>query len=210
MRIVLLCLKLHVFGSNSNGECILQGLLCNVDISRSMWECSNKNAHFPSFKISVQIGAVGSEQISLQCNQQSAYTINTMQCIGWWWEQDSQDNVISALTSEYRGLIALNTHNSHQAATSTPTPATQVNLASRGWRKLSNFPVFWQTICCRPDCSALINFIVARNQRSSRWNTIQLKSVTSHLRRIPNIAINLGRRRNRSRELFRDWKEQEV
>ena len=208
MRIVLLCLKLHVFGSN--GENILDGLTCNVDISRSMWECSNKNAHFPSFKICVQIGAVGSEQISLQCNQQSAYTINTMQCIGWWWEQDSQDNVISALTSEYRGLIALNTHNSHQAATSTPTPATQVNLASRGWRKLSNFPVFWQTICCRPDCSALINFIVARNPRSSRWNTIQLKSVTSHLRRIPNIAINLGRRRNRSRELFRDWKEQEV
>ena len=129
MRIVLLCPKLHVFGSN--GENILEGLICNGDISRSMWECSNKNAHFPSFKICVQIGAVGSEQISLQCNQQSAYTINTMQCIGWWWEQDSQDNVISALTSEYRGLIALNTHNSHQAATSTPTPATQVNLWSR-------------------------------------------------------------------------------
>ena len=34
MRIVLVYLKLHVFGSN--GENILEGLLCNVDISRSM------------------------------------------------------------------------------------------------------------------------------------------------------------------------------
>ena len=95
MRIVVFYLKLHVFGSN--GECILQGLLCNVDISRSMWQCSNKNAHFPSFKISLYIGNWGSGLWANKPSMQSAICPPyTMQCIGWWREQDSQDNVISA------------------------------------------------------------------------------------------------------------------
>ena len=85
-------------------------------------QCENVPTKMPIFLhlrslYTLEIGAVVSEQISLQCNLQSAHPTQCNVLAGG--ENKTARIMLSRpLTSEYRGLIALHTHNSHQAATS--------------------------------------------------------------------------------------------